>query len=118
MARLTFNQRHPDVIAPAPDKQSIDITWLDGHQSSFGWEFLRWRCPCAICQGEGGVPGVLASTNRLTQEETTLTDLGPVGNYAMYLTWQDGHSTGIYSWEFLRQICPCPECSAARQAAE
>ena len=37
----------------------------------------------------------------------------PVGNYAIRINWSDGHSTGIYSWEHLRQICPCPECRAA-----
>jgi DUF971 family protein len=34
----------------------------------------------------------------------------PVGGYAIQIAWNDGHSTGIYSWEHLRRICPCPEC--------
>jgi DUF971 family protein len=115
MIALTYDQRMPDVIAPFPERRCIDITWLDQHHSSYGFEFLRWECPCAICRGEGGVPGVLASTDRLTLQQTTLTDMGPVGNYAMSITWEDGHSTGIYSWDFLRRICTCSECSAARQ---
>jgi DUF971 family protein len=32
----------------------------------------------------------------------------PVGNYAIRIHWSDGHSTGLYSWEHLRNICPCP----------
>lgn len=118
MIDLTYQQRMPDVIAPSLDRRCIDITWLDGHQSSYGFEFLRWQCPCAICRGEGGAPGVLATTTELTPAQTNLTDLGPVGNYAMSITWVDGHSTGIYSWEYLRRICPCSTCVAQRPRRE
>jgi DUF971 family protein len=44
-----------------------------------------------------------------------LVDVGPVGNYAMNIVWKDGHATGIYSWEYLRRICPCSECTANQQ---
>jgi DUF971 family protein len=114
MLPLAYEQRMPDVIAPSLEKRAIDIKWLDGHQSSFDFEFLRWSCPCAICRGEGASPGVLATTERLTPEQTALTDVGPVGNYAMSIAWQDGHTTGIYSWDYLRRICPCPECASRR----
>jgi len=33
-----------------------------------------------------------------------------VGNYALRIHWSDGHQTGIYTWEFFRRLCPCPEC--------
>jgi len=33
-----------------------------------------------------------------------------VGNYALQFNWSDGHKTGIYSFEYLRQLCPCPQC--------
>lgn len=38
----------------------------------------------------------------------------PVGNYAVTFTWNDGHKSGIYSWNFLRRHCLCPECRAKR----
>ena len=114
MIDLTYEQRMPDVIEPSIERRSIEITWLDGHHSTFDFEFLRWQCPCAICRGEGGVPGVLATTESLTAQQTTLVDVGPTGNYAMSITWDDGHSTGIYSWDYLRRICPCPECRKTR----
>jgi DUF971 family protein len=41
------------------------------------------------------------------------TALHLVGNYAMQLAWSDGHDTGIYSWDALRALCPCPQCSGA-----
>ncbi|MGB9611640.1 MAG: gamma-butyrobetaine hydroxylase-like domain-containing protein, partial [Bryobacteraceae bacterium] len=38
-----------------------------------------------------------------------------VGTYAFKVDWNDGHNAGIYSYEYLRRICPCPECEAARR---
>jgi DUF971 family protein len=38
----------------------------------------------------------------------------PVGNYAIRINWSDGHSSGIYSYDHFREICPCDECQAAR----
>ena len=43
-------------------------------------------------------------------------DIEPIGRYAIKLAWADGHSTGIFSFEYLRGLCPCPECTAARTA--
>jgi len=37
-----------------------------------------------------------------------------VGRYAIQFNWQDGHSGGIYSWEYLRRVCQCQECTFAR----
>ena len=116
MRELTHQQRLPDVIAPSLEKRTIDITWQDGHASSYGFEYLRWACPCALCRGEGGAPGMLASLKELTADQKELVDVGPVGNYAMNIVWKDGHATGIYAWDYLRRICPCSECSARREA--
>lgn len=115
---LTYEQRMPDVIEPSPERRVIQITWLDGHRSSYGYEYLRWQCPCAICRGEGGVPGMLENLEKLDAEQTELVDLGPVGNYAMNLAWRDGHNTGIYSWDYLRRLCPCSECQAKRRQSD
>lgn len=111
MRQLTYEQRMPETIAPSLETQSIEISWQDGHKSSYGFEYLRWQCPCAICRGEGNVPGVLATTEKLTPDQIAPVDVGPVGNYAMTIEWRDGHHTGIYSWDFLRRCCPCPECT-------
>ena len=43
-------------------------------------------------------------------------DMQVVGNYALQFTWSDGHTAGIYTWNYLRRICPCPECQKARAA--
>ena len=38
-----------------------------------------------------------------------------VGRYALQMYWSDGHSTGIYTFDYLRDLCPCAECEAARE---
>ena len=64
---------------------------------------LREKCPCAHCSGEGDVFG-----NNYIPEKQPLTNLAfkinrikPIGNYAMRIFWKDGHSSGIYTFDFL-----------------
>jgi DUF971 family protein len=83
----------------------MQIVFEDGHQGDYPHEVLRGYCPCAQCQGHNGpihfVPG----------GDLELLEIGEVGNYALRLTWGDGHGTGIYSFAFLRRLCACPACS-------
>jgi DUF971 family protein len=44
-------------------------------------------------------------------------DLQIIGNYALQIFWDDGHNAGIYTWDYLNRICPCPACTAARNSA-
>jgi DUF971 family protein len=85
----------------------MEIDFEDGHRGVYPHAILRGFCPCAMCQGHQGpiryVPG----------GSTELTDLGEVGDYALRLTWADGHSTGIYTFRFLRDLCSCSECKTA-----
>jgi DUF971 family protein len=85
-----------------------DLTWSDGHQSAYPSWYLREKCPCASCVEE-------LTGRRLIRQGSIAADLErlnvePVGNYALRFEWNDGHSTGIYTFDFLRQICPCTEC--------
>jgi len=104
----------PVNITAEGSTRSLRITWLDGHRSEYSWEWLRWRCPCAECQGEMGTPGKLRVTKYLTDEQKELTNVSIVGAYGIQLYWADGHSYGIYSFYWLRASCPCPECEAER----
>jgi len=97
--------------------ETLAIEWADGHLTTYGFEPLRWLCPCAHCRGEAGMPGWLDSNPTLTAEQTRLTDLHPVGNYAISPHWADGHKTGYYPYVLLRDRCPCPECTARRAGA-
>ena len=114
--------RGDDVTAPLrihADREAriLRIEWADGHVSTYGFEHLRWLCPCAYCRGEAGLPGWLDSNPTLTAEQTRLVSIEPVGSYAIAPSWGDGHHTGFYTYELLRASCPCPACTAARAAA-
>ena len=89
--------------------ESIAIRWVDGHVSTFAARYLRGRCPCAQCVSE-------TSGERLVSEEHIRPDIAletarTVGNYALQFSFSDGHTTGIYSFEYLRRICPCEDCA-------
>ena len=88
--------------------EEILIQWEDGHRSLFSWHFLRLNCPCAGCINE-------YSGERMIRPESISEDIAArrwtlVGNYAVRLEWSDGHQTGIYSFDYLRKLCPCPQC--------
>ena len=76
--------------------RELSIAWADGVSSSYPHEILRGFCPCATCQGHSGAIRFVSGGN------LELRELEQVGNYALGLTWADGHSSGIYSFRFLR----------------
>ena len=89
---------------------TIAIRWEDGHYSVYPARLLRWSCPCAGCKGEWGRPGRLAGLEALPEDEFILDDVRAVGTYAIMPVWRSGHDEGIYSWEYLRSLCPCAAC--------
>ena len=92
--------------------RGVVVTWNDGHVSRFGLEELRTRCPCAKCRNlrERREP---AWPTPGAPETLRIVDAQQVGNWGLNLHWNDGHTTGIYTWETLRAWCPCEECQAA-----
>ncbi len=91
---------------------SIRIAWDDGHESVYPVETLRWACPCALCAGEWGRPGRLSQLSTLPADELVLRDVHAVGAYGISPIWASGHSEGIFSWDYLRKLCPCQECAS------
>ena len=97
--------------------RELQIEWADGHETRYDFVTLRWLCPCAFCRGEMGMPGWLDSKPTLSEAQTTLSSMELVGSYAVAPTWADGHHTGFYTFQRLREECPCPEDTAKRAAA-
>jgi DUF971 family protein len=87
--------------------QVLEIDFSDNHRGVYPHEILRGYCPCALCQGHQGPIRFVPGGN------TELVDLAEVGDYALRLSWADGHSTGIYTFKFLRELCCCSKCEAA-----
>ncbi len=90
------------------------VSWSDGHTGQNTFINLRWNCPCAGCRGEMGVPGRLAFIKQLGPDEIKLHSLEAVGLYALKPVWGDGHETGLYTYEHLRDLCDCQECMKER----
>ena len=84
----------------------LAIKWDDGGESFVSLEKLRRCCPCAGCQGEKDVMGnVYKGPERpLRPESFQLLRLANVGSYAVQPVWADGHATGIYSFDYLREV--------------
>jgi DUF971 family protein len=93
----------------------VTIEWTDGHRSHYELQYLRDRCPCANCaKSERKAPAALP----MFKPRAKIEDVEQVGRYALRFFWNDGHSTGLYSYEQLREICPCPECARASQQSQ
>jgi DUF971 family protein len=102
----------------------VDIAWADGHYSHFDFAYLRDHCPCASCNDERAKKELLGESSPgfasspalpMFKPKPKAQAAHPVGQYAIQISFSDGHSTGIYSYEHLRSICPCAECVASRK---
>lgn len=112
----------PEHIAVSKSK-GIKIDWADGHASEFTCAYLRDECPCATCTGAHGTTPEKTTYSKpdanpfqMYKPSIKMLTVEPVGNYAIRINWNDGHNTGIYSYEHLRKICNCAVCRAEKTA--
>lgn len=97
----------------------MEIEWKDGHHSHWSFTWLRAACPCATCYEEReqdhrqpGEPRKKAAELLPLYEPPPRPALvSPVGRYAISFHWNDGHTSGIYSWDYLRRHCGCEACA-------
>jgi DUF971 family protein len=99
----------PAVIVPTEigraNEHDVRITWQDGHEGIYPARFLRLQCPCASCVDE--VTGERRLTAAMVPQDVKPLGIQLVGRYAMTIQWSDGHTTGIYAFDRLREMCPC-----------
>jgi len=101
----------PTRIKLAAGNDSLAIQWSDGHESRYPYAYLRRKCPCATCGGAAPIAHTAAgSLPILGQEPLRPLSAELAGRYALQIHWSDRHASGIYSFEYLRAICPCTEC--------
>jgi DUF971 family protein len=77
----------------------LEVVWNDGHRHAFALRYLRGWCPCAKCQGH--FTGKRVFIDRVS---TRLENIEPVGAYGMKPYWADGHSSGIYAFDYLLEL--------------
>lgn len=106
----------PQGLEWVDDGRSVQISWADGHVSTFATTYLRKICPCAHCRGTHEAPPLNAKPKgaftilsdaqlQVAKDEITVTRAYPVGNYALGFLWSDGHDDGIYAYRYLREMC-------------
>jgi len=106
---------HPTEIRYVSDEDALHVTFSDGMERDYPTAFLRGFCPCAHCQGHGNGPPKYVPP--ATDAATRVENVTPVGNYALCIVWGDGHDTGIFSFELLRQMEPPDDFDVQRMEA-
>lgn len=122
---LDIRKKPVDVKVHVSSGAGVDITWSDAHTSHYGFQYLREHCPCAKCREEreerqkvdariagGSTPLVMFKPKITARAAST------VGSYAIQIEFTDGHSTGIYSFDHFREICPCEACGREFRAGQ
>src|ERR1700731_3082516 len=92
--RLDERRKPASVKVHVSSGAGVDIAWSDGHASHYDFGYLREKCPCAMCNAKLNARAAHA-----------------VGNYALQIDFNDGHTTGIFSFDYLRTICSCEDCA-------
>ena len=108
------------MAVPAPksikqvDESTLGISWNDGHDSVYSVKYLRESCPCANCIDEWSGKKMIAPGS--ITDDIRPKNIKAVGLYAIQFYWNDGHDTGLYTHELLRQICECRACKSKNTA--
>lgn len=88
----------------------LEIIWQDGAVCQYPLSHLREACPCVECRGGHQNMGAAHDPTNLLELKPArsyeVSDLQLVGNYALQPVWDDGHHTGLYTWDYLRKLCP------------
>lgn len=85
------------------ESAELELRWADGSTHRLPFRFVRENCPCAMCVDEN-------TGRRILDVDSLPDDIAPVGvefvgNYALKITWSDGHATGLFTWDHLSRLC-------------
>jgi DUF971 family protein len=109
---MHVRRRYPAVRLDREAAQLV-IDWPDGHHSEYALWNIRAACPCAECNAYRANPDPLKVA---PAPSTEVREMNYVGNYAIQFVWEDRHGFGIYSWDMLRKMCPCPICRGGTES--
>ena len=91
---------HPVAINLHQQSRILEIEYNDGARFELPCEYLRVFSPSADVKGHGPGQEVL----QIGKENVNINEIEPVGNYAIKLIFDDGHNTGLYTWEYLYEL--------------
>ncbi len=86
----------PSEVRLNPARNVLNIRFDNGEQYGLAAEYLRGESPSAEVRGHGGPKQIVKN-----KEQVAITALEPVGNYALRIVFNDGHDSGLYSWDYL-----------------
>jgi DUF971 family protein len=90
----------PTELRRNPERTSLTVTFDNGESFTLAAEYLRVESPSAEVRGHGGGPKQVVRG----KQNVKITALEPVGNYAVRIIFDDGHDSGLYSWDFLATL--------------
>lgn len=105
----------PTGITVNRQTRELTLAWNGGHESVYAFSLLRYACPCAECQGghenmHSEPDSKVFAQPVVDSPATRVHNVETVGTYAITIAWEDGHHYGIYTWDYLRKLCPCTVC--------
>ncbi len=92
----------PTTIRALQADQILEVTWLGERIDRIPYSLLRAECPCASCRDEW--TGERRLDPASIRPDLKLVGMDNIGTYAIQLAWNDGHSSGLFSWETLRDL--------------
>jgi DUF971 family protein len=92
--------RRPKQVRLRRQSRVLELEYEGGEVYRLDWEFLRVHSPSAEVRGHHASQAVLQTGKR----NVGVTDLKPVGHYALQIVFDDGHDSGLYSWDYLEQL--------------
>lgn len=113
---LDERKKPTDVKVHVTTGRGVEVTWADGHTSRYEFPYLRDNCPCALCRDEREKKEKMtapapSAVLPMFKPRVTAKGAHAIGSYAVQIEFSDGHASGIYSFEHLREICPCEACA-------
>ena len=97
----------PTNIRALQAERVLELTWEDGRVDRLPYRLIRGECPCAVCRDEW--TGARRLDPAEIREDLGLEGMEGIGSYAVRLAWNDGHSSGLYTWEALAKLAePAP----------
>lgn len=86
----------------------LEIAWPDHPTWQYPFRYLRENCECALCVHE--ITGERLLDPATIPDDIHIASMKLTGKYAVKIVWSDGHDTGLFTWERLRNLCKCSNC--------